>query len=520
MSDEKLLFNGDFDEEIDFGDLDEEENREESEAFEDDTEETESLFTEDEEAEVSKENITDETDSEDYEDGEADLPFEINIDEEEYEDNELSDYDEASATEEDSDSGIDSDDADLYGEEDDENDTVAMVSRNSERVQTNRTPAPVISGEEKEFVFEQPVSRTYVNVQPVQPQQKSLNTQAPAQKRPEPVRKSKNSILVISNIVISVATLCAVGICSVSAMGRIGDLEKQLQEKTAELDSIKADEKEEEYKEAVLITEESPEETGKLIETEKEKILLWDSVVGYSWTPVLSGLKQHNYLQENFSLNNRDHMEYVVNGDTSSYFGIDVSSYQGDIDWNSAREDGVEFAILRVGYRGYGEEGKIRMDEKFIRNYDGANEAGIDVGVYFFSQATSVDEAIEEAKFVLECLGDRKLEYPVVFDWETVVPLDENDIPRTEDVMPNTLTLSAIAFCETIQSEGYDAMIYTNKKQAAIKYDMRQLANYPVWLALYDTELTYCYDFDIWQYGTGFIDGIEGEVDFNIAMIK
>ncbi len=517
MSDEKLLFNGDFDEEIDFGDLDEEEIVEEYE------EETDIFGDEEDIPQVSvpefeepEEATDDDTDSEDYEDGEDDIPYEINIEDNE----ELSDTEEEADSEDTAEDEGDSD-ADIYDEDEDENDTVAMVSRNSERVQTNRAPAPVISGEEKEFIFEQPVSRSYVNVQPVQPQQRSVNIQPAAPKKSEYRQNNKNSLLVITNIVISVVTLCAVAIGSFSAMGRIGDLEKKLQEKTIELEELKSsEEKEEEYKETVLITEDTPETPEEFIETEKEKILLWDTVVGYSWVPVLSGLKQHNYAQENFSINNRGHMEYVVDGDSASYFGIDVSSYQGDIDWNAAREDGVEFAILRVGYRGYGEEGKIRMDEKFIQNYDGANEAGIDVGVYFFSQATSVDEAIEEAKFVLDCLGDRRLEYPVVFDWETVVPLDENDVPRTEDVMPNTLTLSAIAFCETIQSAGYDAMIYTNKKQATIKYDMRQLANYPVWLALYDTELTYCYDFDIWQYGTGFIDGIEGEVDFNIGMIK
>lgn len=515
MSDEKLLFAEDFDEKIDFGDLDEEKNENTDASGK---EASEIIFEVHEQSEASEKNDKEETASEDCKDSEDDLPYEINIDEVNSE--RLTDTEEDLDSEEASEDENDSE-SDIYDEDEDENDTVAMVSRNSERVQTNRTPAPVISGEEKEFVFEQPVSRTYVNVQPAPAQQRNVNIQPAVQKKPEPRQNNRSSVLVISNIVISAVTLCAVAIGSFSAMGKISDLEKRLQEKTTELEELKSSEKEEEeYKEAVLITEEAPETPEEFIETEKEKILLWDSVVGYSWTPVLSGLKQHNFAQENFSINNRGHMEYVVDGDTASYFGIDVSSYQGDIDWNAVREDGVEFAILRVGYRGYGEEGKIRMDEKFLQNYDGANEAGIDVGVYFFSQATSVDEAIEEAKFVLDCLGDRRLEYPVVYDWETVVPLDENDVPRTEDVMPNTLTLSAIAFCETIQSEGYDAMIYTNKKQATIKYDMRQLANYPVWLALYDTELTYCYDFDIWQYGTGLIDGIEGEVDFNIGMIK
>ena len=142
------------------------------------------------------------------------------------------------------------------------------------------------------------------------------------------------------------------------------------------------------------------------------------------------------------------------------------------------------------------------------------------MGVYFFSQAISVEEAVEEANYVFSLLEGRTLEYPIVFDWETVQTVDPEDIPRTEDVKPQTLTLSAIAFCETIKDAGYEAMIYTNKKLATIKYDLRQLQDYPIWLAYYDTELNYCYDFDIWQYGTGQVDGITGEVDVNIAMIK
>ena len=125
-----------------------------------------------------------------------------------------------------------------------------------------------------------------------------------------------------------------------------------------------------------------------------------------------------------------------------------------------------------------------------------------------------------KAHFVLDKLNGRTLEYPIVFDWETIFTGSEEDIPRTEEVMPHTLTLSAIAFCETIQDAGYEAMIYTNKRQAVLKYDMRQLANYPVWLAQYNTTLSYIYDFDIWQYGVGTVDGIEGDVDFNIAIIK
>lgn len=500
--DEKVLFDDGFDEEIDFGDLDDEDDK----IYDVDDE------SEEESMEYLTGNESDENDSENDSDG----TYEIS-------------YDEFGITEEDDDNEIveeiDSDseeDSNANNDEcfDDENDTVAMVSRNSERVQTGKSIVHNIPIQEREIVLEQPMNVTSPATQSQQiHSSETIRREQIAHPAVKPTEKNKVSKVTVINTVVSVVTLCAVAFGLLSGMRRTRELEKLLEEKTKEIESLRENADKEEIREVVsIIDEDKP--ISEEIEIEKEKILFWDNNVGYSWTPVLSGLKQNNYKDENFSINNRGHMEYTVNGDTSSYFGIDVSSYQGEIDWNSVREDGVEFAILRLGYRGYGEEGNIRLDETFIKNYEGAHDAGIDVGVYFFSQAISVDEAIEEAHFVLENLGGRGLEYPVVFDWETVETINDEDIPRTEDVMPNTLTLSAIAFCETIQSEGYDAMIYTNKKQATIKYDMRQLSNYPVWFAYYDTKLNYCYDFDIWQYGTGTVDGIEGEVDFNIAMIK
>ena len=256
------------------------------------------------------------------------------------------------------------------------------------------------------------------------------------------------------------------------------------------------------------------------IDIEKGKLLIYENSVGYSWVPILTGVKPNNYLRSSFSFDERDRMLYKDGNEISSYFGIDVSAYQGDIDWNAAREDGVEFAMLRIGVRGYAEDGILKADEMFAKNFDEARDAGIDLGVYFYSQAVSAEEAEEEARFVLQLLDGRTLEYPVVFDWENVDTGSTDIIPRTEDVMPQTLTLSAISFCETVKEAGYDTMIYTNKKLAYLKYDMRQLQNYPIWLALYSKELTYYYDFDIWQYGTGTVEGIDGEVDYNIAIIK
>ena len=329
----------------------------------------------------------------------------------------------------------------------------------------------------------------------------------------------------VINVVASVLILCILVVGMYVGVKYISSIKTELDIKNHEISELKDKNiaLEADYT-AVMntIEENSAEETATPPETEIErgKILLYDSSVGYSWIPVISGIKQNTYDMDNFSVDDRYRMSYTADGEESSYFGIDVSSYQGDIDWQLVKEDGVEFAFLRIGYRGYGAEGKLCPDEYFVQNYEAAHDAGIDLGVYFFSQATSVTEAIEEAEFVLSLLENRTLEYPIVFDWENIYTGDPEDIPRTDDMMPQTLTLSAIAFCETIKDAGYDAMIYTNKKLATIKYDLRQLSDYPVWLAYYDTELDYYYDFDIWQYGTGQVDGIEGEVDVNIAIIK
>lgn len=336
--------------------------------------------------------------------------------------------------------------------------------------------------------------------------------------------KPRNSnALPIAGLVVSTLTFCVAAAGLFLSFGKVNAAEKELAQKDEHIESLKAEKTalEENYIEAMnIIDAPSEPETVEGIEAEDGKILIYEGSVGYAWVPIISGIEQNTYKKNNFSTDERGRMKYTdENGQESSYFGIDVSSYQGDINWQLVREDGVEFAFIRAGYRGYGEEGKLCADEKFAANYDGAHSAGIDAGVYFFSQAITPDEAVEEAKFVLEILDGRPLEYPIVFDWETVFVPSGEDAPRTEDVMPQTLTLSAIAFCETIEDAGYKSMIYTNKKQAVLKYDLRQLKKYPIWFAYYDTTLNYCYNFDVWQYGTAFVDGIEGEVDVNIAMI-
>lgn len=470
------------------------------------------IFTEDDfDGDIDFEELEEEFSNEESEPSEAEAGY---SNEEEEQTDALEDSAFSPEYDEEAEMEAEADDTDeLDRGEDEENDTVAMVFRNSERVQHNKavdySDLPV-----KEAKIEIPLREVYKA-----PPEHNQGQENRGHSSGNNIKINKFCIV---NTIISAFTLCAVAAGIFAGYGYLKNLENDISlkdERIRELEKTN-DELLGDYVEASAVRETETTEEEREIDIEKGKILLWDSILGYTWTPVLAGLPLNNYVQENFSLNNRNHMSYTVNGDTCSYFGIDVSSYQGDIDWQLVREDGVEFAFLRLGFRGYGEEGNIRLDDKFEANYEGAHNAGIDVGVYFYSQAISVEEAIEEAHFVLDKLNGRTLEYPIVFDWETVFTGSEEDVPRTEDVMPHTLTLSAIAFCETIQDAGYEAMIYTNKRQAVLKYDMRQLANYPVWLAQYNTTLSYIYDFDIWQYGVGTVDGIEGDVDFNIAIIK
>ena len=150
----------------------------------------------------------------------------------------------------------------------------------------------------------------------------------------------------------------------------------------------------------------------------------------------------------------------MVYNDSSviAYSGIDVSSYQGEINWQAVRNDGITFAFIRAGYRGYGTDGKICEDEMFKKNMQGALNAGLQVGVYFFSQAISVEEALEEAQFTLQLVKGYPLAYPVVFDWE------HYDIAssRTYTTESEVITACAKAFCDRIMQAGYRPMIYLN----------------------------------------------------------
>ena len=196
--------------------------------------------------------------------------------------------------------------------------------------------------------------------------------------------------------------------------------------------------------------------------------------------------------------------------------GIDVSSHQKDIDWRRVAESGVEFAFLRLGYRGYGSEGTINLDPYFQQNLAGAQAAGIKVGVYFFSQAITSAEAAEEAQFVLTNLNGTYLDYPVVYDWEVI----SSSGARTAGLSNTTLTDCAITFCDAVALAGYTPMIYYNLPVGYTHYQLDRLTAYDVWFAQYASTPSMYYNYRIWQYSDkGTVPGIDGKVDMDLAFI-
>ena len=194
--------------------------------------------------------------------------------------------------------------------------------------------------------------------------------------------------------------------------------------------------------------------------------------------------------------------------------GIDVSAYQGKINWKKVADSGIRFAIIRLGYRGYG-TGALVEDQYARANLEGAAQAGLEVGAYFFSQALTKEEVHEEIDFMLEILGDTELSMPVVFDWEYI-----SAEARTANMDARTLTDLNLEFCQRMTEEGYQPMIYFNPTHGRKMMFLYELEEYPFWLAYYTDRMTYPYRFEMWQYTcTGRVPGIAGDVDINLLLL-
>lgn len=198
--------------------------------------------------------------------------------------------------------------------------------------------------------------------------------------------------------------------------------------------------------------------------------------------------------------------------------GIDVSVYQGDINWKKVKADGIDFAFVRVGYRGYGSEGTLRTDARYESNIKGALDAGIQVGVYFFSQAITKAEAREEANYILQRISKYNISLPVVIDYEYA----SNSQGLTGRLYNARLSVSDAtdicrAFCAAVEAAGYEGMVYANKSMLQNNLNASKIAkDYKIWLANYTNKTNYAGEYDFWQCSsTERVDGINGNVDFD-----
>lgn len=245
----------------------------------------------------------------------------------------------------------------------------------------------------------------------------------------------------------------------------------------------------------------------------KGQVYIYDGF-DWIWMTPLEGVPANDLTEESFSSND-GRIEYTGT-DYDVLRGVDVSEHQLDIDWKQVAASGVDYAYIRVGWRGY-TEGGLFEDAYFERNIQGALDAGLHVGVYMFSQAVTVQEAIEEADFVLERIWKYNVTLPVVFDWEKIEAAEA----RSHGLTMELRTDCARAFCETVKSAGYVPCVYFNRNLGYYGYDLTRLTDYEFWFSLPESGFpNFYYACDMWQYSfTETVPGIAEPTDMNLWFI-
>ena len=245
----------------------------------------------------------------------------------------------------------------------------------------------------------------------------------------------------------------------------------------------------------------------------KGQVYIYDGF-DWIWMTPLEGVPANELTEESFSSND-GRIEYTGT-DYDVLRGVDVSEHQLDIDWKQVAASGVDYAYIRVGWRGY-TEGGLFEDAYFERNIHCALDAGLHVGVYMFSQAVTVQEAIEEADFVLERIGKYNVTLPVVFDWEKIEAAEA----RSHGLTMELRTDCARAFCETVKSAGYVPCVYFNRNLGYYGYDLTRLTDYEFWFSLPESGFpNFYYACDMWQYSfTETVPGIAEPTDMNLWFI-
>lgn len=232
------------------------------------------------------------------------------------------------------------------------------------------------------------------------------------------------------------------------------------------------------------------------------------------WITPLEGVDVNTLSEEEFRTEDGELQYTGAAFDTIR--GIDVSEHQHEIDWQQVADSGVEFAFIRTGYRGY-TAGGLNADAYYEQNLHGALSAGLQVGVYFFSQATNVAEAIEEANYILDQIEDYDITLPVMYDWEKIEGVE---YARTDNISSDVVSDCGVAFCETVKAAGYDAGIYFNRQLGYYYYDLSRLTDFKFWVTVPGDFPDFYYAGNVWQYSfTETVPGIEGETDMNLLFI-
>ena len=232
------------------------------------------------------------------------------------------------------------------------------------------------------------------------------------------------------------------------------------------------------------------------------------------WVKINPYMEKNTYDFTNL-VSNDGKMKYYSDGKKISYLGVDISRYQKDVDFEALKEDGIDFVMIRLGARGY-KSGELQLDEYFLTNIQKATEADLDIGVYFYSQAITSQEALEEATLVLDNIKEYKITYPIAFDMEFV----ENDSSRVETLTNDERTAIAATFLNHIKAAGYTPMLYGNPEWLIKRIDSSKFTESCIWLSEEADIPTYPYRYEMWQYTKqGQVDGIEGFVDLNISFV-
>ncbi len=275
-------------------------------------------------------------------------------------------------------------------------------------------------------------------------------------------------------------------------------------------DSNKEQDSPKEESEQKEVVQEDPSTDGK-------HTLIKNSDGTEEWVLISPYLTKNTYDFTNMS-ETANLRKYTDNGKKISYVGADISKHNGTVNFRSMKAAGIDYVMIRVGARGYS-TGQLSLDDNFVENIEDAIDAGLDIGVYFYSQAVTLEEATQEANFVAQNLAPYKehINYPVAFDMESV----PNDKARIDGLSREDKTSISAAFLSGMQAAGYIPMLYGNKEWLIKNIDLAQLQNYDVWLSEDEDIPDYPYQYTMWQYTTtGVLNGITGDANLNICFVS